>query len=224
MYSKKVNKKKLIVVMIGGLAVGSVIAAGIFFFILNTDTKETTPADVVGDAVLVSPTPIVPSASTRSYENSAGFTFDHPADVSIEELELTESSYADINLISTRAEGSISLRITDSELDSIDEWVSAQDLRPEDPPANDIKLGGVAGKEVAAGNTIEAAIVDEGALFLIQVNSDEQMTYWTDVYHMLVDSFAFVTPEADPVSSTESIGEGAAGGDDILFEGEEIVE
>lgn len=218
------NKKKLIMVVLGGLAVGSVIAAGIFFFVLNTDSKETTPPDAVSDAELLSPTPIVPSASARSYENSAGFTFEHPADVSIEELELTESSYADISLISTRAQGSISIRITDSELDSIDEWVASKGLRPEDPPANDIKLGDVAGKEVVAGNTIEAAILDEGALFLIHVNSDEQMAYWTDVYHMLVDSFAFITPEATSASSTESTGEGAAVGDDILFEGEEIIE
>ena len=162
----------------------------------------------------------LPSKTPKDYTDPSGFSFQYPEDVSLEKKESNDSSvYADIVFTSKDARGDMKLLINDTSLKTIDEWVTQ--IPPGFDPKNikDVKLGTMSAKEIKDEKSLMTASLDQGVLFTIHVSLEES-DFWIEVYNALLSSFSFSQPEA----GNSSVGSSSSSSEDVVFEGEEVIE
>lgn len=153
------------------------------------------------------------SNTLKSYSDPSGFSFNYPDNLSILPNDLKDAnSYADLQLVSKDIEGSLHLKITDSKLKTLDEWVEKTGSKN---APKEVMLGNLKAVELEVGDKIELAALDLGILFNIQV---DKSSYFQKVYEKVLADFTFIQP------TQASTSEGIRGEDDISFEGEEVVE
>lgn len=203
------------VLIIGGGITLGVIAAAVFFF-------SQAPADnsnISGIESTLSPIPlvVVPSDSKKTYESDAGFSFSYPADVDMNEFDLDQTTYADLELHSATVSGILKFRIADSKDTTASAWIETKNAAAKNT-ANDRTLDDVQGLEYISDDQILFAALDQGALFTIDIEPQENSVFWRSVYDSIVSSFTFVPPPEAPAQSAP------ASSGEIIFEGEEIIE
>jgi hypothetical protein len=163
---------------------------------------------------------ITPSDTLIDYQDPAGFSFSYPDNISITN-HLTEenagpNAYADLQLYSKDKSGSLSLRITDSTQATLSAWLKDNHL-PENISYQEVMLGSLPAWQVKTTDHIMLGALDHGVLFTVEMPLIEQ-SFWQPVYEKVVSNFSFLAPETASAQGTSS------GGDEILFEGEEVVE
>lgn len=194
------NKK---IVLILGLAV---LIVGILVLFLN---RPKTP---LSSPLINQSKKAVPSETLIEYSDPSGFTFSYPDNLSITKKEVDESTYADLQLFSNEVNGSLSLKISDSKFKSIDDWVKSNTT--EETP-KEVKLGNLKALELRLKDRLLMAALDQGIEFTIEMPLLEE-DFWMKVYNKVLASFSFVAPQTSS-SDTTSL-------DDVIFEGEEVVE
>ncbi len=168
------------------------------------DQKETTAK-------------IQPSQTFKEYSDPSGFSFSYPDNLSLENKEIEDDSvYADIQLFSTGVSGSLNLKISDSKLKSIEEWVKSNSFG-ETP--KEVKLGSLKAFELRLKDRLLLGALDQGVLFTIEMPLVEE-NFWMEVYEKILADFSFTAPGQE---STASQG-GSSSSNDVIFEGEEVVE
>lgn len=160
---------------------------------------------------------IKPSETYIEYADPSGFKFIYPDNLSISKAEIEDSNtYADIQLFSKDVNGSLSLRITDTKLTSLDGWLKANKIASSSPVER--KLGNLKALEVKTTDRLFLGALDQGVLFTIESPLMEQ-DFWMKVYNIVLSEFAFVSPDTNKSSATSDVSSS-----DITFEGEEVVE
>lgn len=155
---------------------------------------------------------ILPSESFLEYSDPSGFSFNYPDNLSIEKNSIEDDlTYADIRLVSKEVSGNLSLKITDSKYTSLDEW-----LKLNKGISKETKLGNLEAVEVKLDDRLLLGSLDKGILFTVEMPLVEE-SFWLKVYNRILADFTFITPEA----ATSQAG---ASSDDVIFEGEEVVE
>ena len=158
---------------------------------------------------------VKPSETFIEYVDPAGFSFNYPDNLSIEKNEAIDAStYADLQLFSKDVSGSLALRITDTKLKTINDWV--KEASSSNQPVEK-KLGNLKAMEIKTSDRLMLGAIDQGVLFSIEVPLLEQ-DFWTKVYEKVLTDFTFAVPE----TTTSTAGSGSS--DEIIFEGEEVVE
>jgi len=205
------NKSKAIIVCIIIVAV-TIIAA---FYILNSG-KTNLPVSSNTNQALVA-FERQPSKTVKEYVDSSGFSFKYPQDVQVSKKDTTNdaTAYANLEIISSQAKGSISVKVSDTKLKSIDDWFLENELTF----TKEVKIGGLSGKEANVNNKIISAALDQNILFTIEVYTQNQK-YWQSVYDTILSSFNFVSQEEEDSSGTQSLDDSSS---DAVLE-EEIVE
>lgn len=156
-----------------------------------------------------------PSETFIEYTDPSGFSFSYPDNLSIEKSDIEDPNvYADLQIFSKDVNGSIKIKIEDTKLKSLDEWIKLSILGKTVPI--DKKLGNLEGKEIKTSDRLMLGALDQKILFTIEVPLVEEK-FWMKVYEKILSEFTFVSPEAQ--SSSGSISES-----DVTFEGEEVVE
>lgn len=141
------------------------------------------------------------------YTDPAGFSFSYPDNLSLIKNEIEDDEiYADLQLNSNNVSGSLNLKITDSELNSLDEWEKLNTGTVKEVP-----LGNLKAKEIRLKDRLLLGALDQGIFFTIEMPLLEE-DFWNKVYDQVLKSFSFETEES--AIPTES----------IIFEGEEVVE
>lgn len=198
----------------GGITLGVILAA-VFFF----SQAPAENSNISGIESTLSPIPLVvaPSESKKTYESDAGFSFSYPSDVDLEEFDLDQTTYADIELHSATVAGILKFRITDSKDTTASAWIATKNPAAKNT-ASDRTLDDIQGLEYVSENQILFAALDQGALFTIDIEPRENSVFWQTVYDGIVSSFAFVPPPDAPAQSAPVSSE------EIIFEGEEIIE
>ncbi|MBI2593635.1 hypothetical protein HYW44_03255 [Candidatus Daviesbacteria bacterium] len=159
-----------------------------------------------------------PSETFIEYTDPAGFSFSYPDNLSIEKADTEDpNSYADLQIFSKDVNGSIKLRIEDTKLKSVDEWIKSNNI-PDTAMSKENKLGNLDAKEVRTTDRLMLGAVDQKILFTIEVPLVEEK-FWMKVYEKILSEFSFVTPEANNASSGSNSYQS-----DVIFEGEEVVE
>lgn len=159
---------------------------------------------------------IKPSETLIEYTDPSGFSFSYPDNLSIVKAETEEaSSYADLQLFSKEVSGSLSLKITDSKISSLDEWLKANKIPASNTPKH-TKLGNLKALEVKTVDRLLLGALDQGVQFSIELPLIEQ-DFWMKVYDKLLAEFSFVSPDT-------AVSQGISGSEDITFEGEEVIE
>lgn len=155
----------------------------------------------------------IPSETLTQYSDPSGFTFEYPDDLSINKKETEDDSvYADLQLSSKEVNGSLSLLITDSKFTTLDQWVKS--VAKAGQSIKEAKLGNLKASEIKLDDRLILGALDQGILFTVEMPLVEEK-FWSKVYEKVLISFAFFSPSSS---------DGSVFVEDIIFEGEEIVE
>lgn len=159
-------------------------------------------------------TKTVPSETLIDYKDPSGFSFSYPDNLSItKNTQADPNAYADLQLSSKDISGSLSLKIIDSKLTTLQQWAKLNT-----GTSKDVKLGTLKALEIQTADRLLLGALDQGVLFTIEIPLIEQ-EFWTKVYSKLLVTFSFVTPEATNQQAGPS-----STSNDIIFEGEEVIE
>lgn len=164
---------------------------------------------------------IIPSETSIEYTDPTGFSFLYPDNLSVTNNLTSENpdpdAYADLQIFSKDKSGSLSLRITDTKLASISGWLKENNISESNTPIEK-KLGNLNALEVKTSDRLLLGALDQGILFTIELPLIEQ-PFWNEVYNKVLADFSFISPEiANAGNTTQS------SGDEVVFEGEEVVE
>lgn len=156
-------------------------------------------------------TAVSPSKTLKSYTDPAGFSFSYPDNLSLKSNEpQSPTTYADIQLTSKDVAGSLSLKISDTNFASVEQWLQANN--PSSKVPAEVKLGNLKALEIITGDRLLMGAIDQGVLFTIEMSLKEGRDFWMEVYSKIMADFSFSQPE---VSSAP---------DEVTFEGEEVIE
>lgn len=159
---------------------------------------------------------VKPSETSIEYTDPTGFSFSYPDNLSIAKNEAEDpNSYADLQLYSKDVSGSISLKIADTKLKTLDDWLKESKVSSDS--ATEKKLGELKAIESRVSDRLMLAAIDKGVLFRIEVPLIEE-GFWMRVYNKLLTDFAFVSPVSN---DTQGVSDSS---DDVTFEAEEVVE
>lgn len=210
------NKK----IAIGGSIGVAIVAVAVFgFLFIANDVKQIkeNKSTLIKDEKIEKK---IPSTTLTDYSDSSGFSIQYPDDLSIKSNKITDNStYADISITSSKVEGSLSLRITDTKYKTLDEWKKDNaNLLGEN--VKDETLGSLQGIEVRKDDKTSLTSLDQTIKFRIEVEQGENVEYWNSVYKTVRESFAFSAPPPPSDSSNNTV----PAEDEVILEGEEIIE
>ncbi len=170
---------------------------------------------IKGEQPVVSTTQKLPSQTVKTYTDGSGFTFNYPEDVVLTKQDINDSiTYSNLELTSAKSPGKISVKIQDSDVASIDQWLAKNTKASVSATAKEVKLGDLSAREIQVGDAFVTAALDKGILFTIKVDPQKEKDYWVSVYNAILPSFSFVSPSAAPVASSDQ------SSDDVVLEEE----
>ncbi len=185
--------KKLWIVT--GVLVVGVVAGGLFVFSKN-NSRVISPGEVVS-----TPTPAV---EMTTWDDPAGFSFQYPKDLSVNNHEEDNDNYAHVELTSKEHPGNIIVWVSDlpKGVTTLDSWVkkiysTSMTL--------DTMLGGETAKKVLVSSPSAKLIVgtvSDGLLFYVEGTLTDK-PYWQTVEDGIVKSFAF-TPDTSTAASGQA--------------------
>jgi len=189
------------IVIIGGFSAALIIT------ILLTQKPKTLISPAKGVINNVPTTNALSTTQLRTYTNLSGFSFQYPKSLLLTEKKINDQSiYAWVELTDPQKKGSVSIKLEISDLAKIDDWVGAGKMKK-------VKLADLEGREFTAGNQTTTLALDQGGV-LISITTDLSLP----VHQQIVSSFIFTQP---PQTTTDTSGNG---GEDIIFEGEEVIQ
>lgn len=157
----------------------------------------------------------IPSKTLKTYTDPSGFSFNYPDNLSLLNNELKDAnSYAELQLTVSGVAGSLFLKIADSKLVTIDEWVKTNNSTPTETPKEG-KLGNLRALQIKSNDKLVLGALDQGILFTIEIPQED---FWKEVLNIVIADFSFAQPPADEVSPGDS------SSSDVTFDGEEVVE
>jgi len=194
---------KLKIILLGII---TLVILGLVFFLNRPQSSLTNP---LSNQETKSES-IRPSEALIEYSDPTGFSFSYPDNLSLEKNEVEDLAvYADLELFAKGVNGSLSLKITDSKLKSIEEWAKLNS-----GTSKEAKLGDLSAIEVKTADRLLLGALDQGILFTLEMPLLEE-EFWTIVYEKVKESFSFASPSQEGVSASP---------EDVTFEGEEVVE
>ena len=156
----------------------------------------------------------LPSQTLKTYSDAAGFSFNYPDNLSLVRNELLDTAaYADIQLSAKGVDGSLNLKIADSKLASLDEWVKSNKVASES--ATEAKLGTLLARQIQLRDKLLLGALNQGILFTLEI---PQTDFWQKVSQKVAADFSFAPPQLEGSTS------GNTSTEDVIFEGEEVVE
>ncbi len=155
---------------------------------------------------------IKPSETLKTYSDPTGFSFSYPDNLSLLNNELkADTSYAELQLSAKGVNGSLILKITDSKLASLDEWVKIN--KTDSSTTKEVKLGNLQALEITTADKLMLGALDQGVLFNLEVPIGKDGDFWAEVLNKVLADFSFVQPVQDGVSAS-----------DVSLESEEVIE
>lgn len=207
-----INSVAFRIVIIGIIL--TIVVVGSAFYLFQPKNTTSTPQE--NKNLLESN---IPSKTLKEYVDESGFSFRYPDDVVVNKKEIKdETTYADLELNSTKAKGNITIKIMDTKIKSPEDWLLENKLSTLSASVKDTKIGDLPGWEIKFGNKLTTLSIDQNILFTIDVNQQDE--YWLSVRNTLFSSFIFVEKQQESsldVPSTDMEG------DDIILE-EEVIE
>jgi hypothetical protein len=201
---------------------GMVFVIGALFWGVSKK-RRPLPASPAPPAGSPAPPPakLMPSAKSKEYLDASGFKFSYPEDLILKDAEIDPTrEYARLELTSPRVKGGISLAVVDSPFDDLKGWREAVEATVSGQ-ARDLRVADLQAREIRSDDGLLTAMVDQGALFTIAVDSQSQKEFWARAYETLISSLSFYYPEPEKVETAPAA---PAGDSDITFLGEEIIE
>ncbi len=136
----------------------------------------------------------------KAWEDPAGFSFEYPDQVKIDNHPEDEDNYAYLNLSHPDHQGKITIICNDSEDKDIASWQKNNE-KVKEASSLETKIASVSGLKLALGENKEmTAFIDwDEVLYTISFEAQDQ-GYWRPVYKHLLDSFALIPLEGETQS------------------------
>ncbi len=203
-------RKRVVIAGISGLFLAAIVTGGILIFSKKTvsfpnfSAQTTTP---------VSPTP-TPQVKPATWNDPAGFTFQYPEGLTVNNHEEDNNNYAHVELTSKDHPGNLIVWAKDTNSADVAAW-AATEKSFAGAPIMDTTIGNQPAKKVALTNPekLVAGTIFEELLFMIDTTPTEKQ-YWVGVHELVVNSFTFTPPP--------SAGNGSGGGEEAADEEETL--
>lgn len=211
------EKKKILIGVLAGLTVFGLIA--IPFLLRKKKGKVISPLSQEAQES--------EEGEFLLWDDEAGFTFQYPDGLYIDDHPEDMENYAHLEITSTKeADGRILILVNNATIETIDEWVE-QDEEATMAGILDSTLADAPAKKLLFNDPkrVLTAVIDsyEG-LYLLELQPGEG-DYWQKVYDQIVTTFAFkpLTEEEQEILEQAGGGEETSGGN-VVYEAEEIIE
>lgn len=199
------------------LIIGVVIILIIFCVLVFLRNQQQAPLSPPLATLSQTQEPVKPSETLIEYIDPSGFSFNYPDNLSITKNEVDDNTYADLQLYAKQVNGSLSLKIADTKLKTLNEWIKAN-VNNTDATPKEVKLGTLKAMEIKTSDRLLLGALDQGVLFTIEMPLIDQ-DFWMKVYDKILADFSFAPPSQATATSAEE--DSSLG---ISFEGEEVVE
>lgn len=174
-----------------------IIAALILLTVLGFTAKklffgrETNPLSPLGNQTNGQNNPQF-SFSWTEWQDPAGFAFEYPEGMNIDNHPEDEDRYSYLTLASLDRKGRIEIMVTDSPYADIKEWL-AKDETAKAGRALETKIASVSGEKVALsdGRMMTAFIDADAVIYLIDAQTENE-PYWQPVLTKIIDSFRLI--------------------------------
>lgn len=197
-----------------------ILLGAVAFVVINSqkNAKNDSESQVTPTAALIQP-----SSETKTYKDAAGIEFSYPSDLELATEEATdEAIYTHLTITSSDVEGNSSIKAEDTKLKTVEAWLKEQKIETDESELT--KIAELEGRTVSNEKSIQTILIDQGVLFTITTTWEDENgeKYWAEVHKKLIESFAFVQPEAPAASTNDDAP--APAEEEIFFEGEEVIE
>ena len=199
------KKKKIILLVALGLALGLLV--GIVIYFLGKNSEKTA-----GDNLLNLTEDRENEANDLFWEDEAGFSFYYPEGIEIND-ETPDNDVYYSKLILSQGGGEITLSVQDTKESKIEDYLKKNAQLGTASLYGATNLGDMSAKQYANGNSLFTLAIDQGVLFLIQGPKDG--AFWEKTQALIVDTFAFKGQEKTTTSGTSN---------NVIYEEEEVVE
>ncbi|MBL7159808.1 hypothetical protein ISS85_04985 [Candidatus Microgenomates bacterium] len=162
------------------------------------------------------------------WDDEAGFTFEYPEDLYVDDHPEDMENYAHLEITSTKElDGKILILVNDATTETIDDWLEESEEATQ-ASTIDTTLAETDAKKLLFKDPkkVLTAVIDPyEALFLIELEPGEGK-YWTKVYDQILESFAFkpLTEEEEEILGESGGDGGGGGGGNVVYEEEEVIE
>lgn len=156
----------------------------------------------------------------ETFLDESGFSFNYPKSVTVsDETPDDDAYYSLLEVTKDNNPKGISITLRDTKFDNLDKWVkSGKDIPSDAALVGATSFAGFSAKQYTTDNKLWTAAIDKGVLYLIEAQKDAD--FWEKTNDLIVSTFALVQPKA----ATEKTGGGAAGGGNVVYEVEEVIE
>jgi len=160
-----------------------------------------------------------PPPTNKEYLDESGFKITYPNNLVMTKTDIIdENIYSELELTSEEKTGKIEIKIEASDIADIEDWLTINKIKPE--KKDQIKLSDIEATQFIIDNKIETIAFDQGIEISIVTDLKENKEYWTKINQQIISSFSFVDPKTveNPTSTNDN------SNNDVVFEGEEIIE
>lgn len=203
------NKKYLLIVFIVIALLGSL--TGLIFF-----AKKKSPAKIAYPSV--SPTP--QQEELAVWEDQSEFSFQYPKSLTLDPHDEDKENYAHVELTSSSRPGNIIVWTKDTTSTSLENWVKDNKV----VGSLDSALGENSAKKVLTNTgdqKLTLTTIRNGYLYQIEANLTD-FDYWNKIFEIVSSTYKFIPGQYSQEDTTAS--QNAPAEEDIIFEGEEVIE
>jgi hypothetical protein len=206
------SKKKIL--MIGGISLILIGAGAVVLKVAQKPKPAITPDSII------SSTP-APEEKLLTYNDEAGFSFEYPESLKIEDISGNLDVYSILEITSETTSGTATLKVVDTKYKTIDDWLKKTPEASTAGSAREIELAGMTGQQIQLENPrrLVTSVIDGGVLYYLESPLDSNSAYWNKAHNAIVSSFNL--GETKPQAGSQT---GGDSGQDIIYEEEEIVE
>ncbi len=210
--------KKILLPLIGG----TLLAISVVFFSISKSSKNQKTYSPVSENNTKKTLSITPTLKLNEYQDPSGFKFSHPESLKLQNKQTSDQKiYSLLELTSSKKQGKIEIRVEDSQLTKIDDWFTNNKMATKPANIKKIKLADIEGKQFTQKDKLLTLALDQGALFTFTVTLGNEEKYWLDINDQILKSFQFILPD-NTENNAPATGESSE--EDVIFEGEEIIE
>lgn len=228
------SKNRLV---IGGFVVGFILVVGGILWFRGVENTPISPEGERGELLGI---PEVKEVEEILYEDAAGFSFNYPENLVVEDKteEAGEEYYTLLEVKANQGDRGnkgnqgalIRLEIRDTKFETVEEWLEKAEEAPTGAKlAGAVGLDEISAKQYTKDKKIWTVAIDLGALYIVEGSKDPSASsgqangLWEETYNRLIETFALAETEPEQKTAGSS-SSGASAGGNVIYETEEVIE
>lgn len=205
-------KKTVLMVLLGGVILGSIGAGAYIFFQKKTSPAVTPVSDASGSAQISAPT-------LRTWNDPAGFTMQYPEGLDVNKHDEDTVHYAHVELTDRAHPGRIVVWASDlpKGVTTTASWGKLM-ATPSSAISFDTTLGGKPAQKILVSGpekSVTTGVVYDGIVWSVEAALGDG-PYWQSVYDAIVQSFSFVSVPAQNAPASAGVPQDAVDEEEVL--------